>query len=221
MNNNDIPLPKDSSKVYNENHMQNCNVFLGDMHGCAFGVPGTSITINNYPSSSKPAKKPEADKPAPDSEGRDRLKERVLDNIISRLRFTDTQLGRDSKGKKITNDRLGHLMRKCLGMSISRPSESHKLVIDQLWTLLIDKRPQCAKDAELGYIKQTVLNLIGYFRTRSLISDTPLSLARSVFNDADVSMARNVERGITSSCFGENTSKMMDFYIDQLLNGTF
>ena len=47
MNNNDIPLPKDSSKVYNENHMQNCNVFLGDMHGCAFGVPGTSITINN------------------------------------------------------------------------------------------------------------------------------------------------------------------------------
>ena len=112
-------------------------------------------------------------------------------------------------------------MRKCLGMSISRPSESHKLVIDQLWTLLIDKRPQCAKDAELGYIKQTVLNLIGYFRTRCLISDTPLSLTRSVFNDADVSMARNVERGITSSCFGENTSKMMDFYIDQLLNGTF
>ena len=75
MNNNDIPLPKDSSKVYNENHMQNCNVFLGDIEGCAFGVPGTSITINNYPSSSKPAKKPEADKPAPDSEGRDRLKE--------------------------------------------------------------------------------------------------------------------------------------------------
>lgn len=31
---------KDKPQVYNENHMENCNVFQGDIYGATFPLPG-------------------------------------------------------------------------------------------------------------------------------------------------------------------------------------
>ena len=40
---------KDKPQVYNENHMENCNVFQGDVYGATFPLPGAQVTINqNY-----------------------------------------------------------------------------------------------------------------------------------------------------------------------------
>ena len=59
MNNNDIPLPKDSANVYNENHMQNCNVFQGDIYGACFPLPGAQVTIeHHYGNGQKPTSQP-------------------------------------------------------------------------------------------------------------------------------------------------------------------
>ena len=37
---------KDKPQVYNENHMENCNVFQGDIYGATFPLPGAQVTIN-------------------------------------------------------------------------------------------------------------------------------------------------------------------------------
>ena len=46
---------KDKPQVYNENHMENCNVFQGDIYGATFPLPGAQVTIHqNYGKGQKP-----------------------------------------------------------------------------------------------------------------------------------------------------------------------
>lgn len=207
-------------EIHNENHMQNCNVFLGNVYGATFPLPGSQVTVNNnYGKGQKPKQEvTEGKSETPDD--RDRRKAEIMKTITEAFDFSDEMLGCDNKKKPITNDRLAILFRKCFGIS-SYPTAENKAIIEALWVLLIDDRNQCTKDAKLGFIPQTVLNVIGYFKQRDLVSGQPLELSQCVYKDANANMAKNITRGVTSNVFPEGTMDMLDYYIDKLMEGEF
>ena len=90
-----------------------------------------------------------------------------------------------------------------------------------LWSLLIDKRNKCFKNPNEDYFRQTVLNILGYYKVKGIICGNKLELARSVFKDADDNLAKNIEREISSNVFPVKTSELFDLYIDKLTNGEF
>lgn len=211
---------KDNCKIYNENHMENCNVFQGDQYGGVFPLPGSQVTINQQFGKGQKPKQEVTDGKVETAEEREKRKAEVMKAITEAFDFSDEQFGRDNKHKPITNGRLATLFRKCFGIS-SHPTQTNKVIMEQLWVLLIDERNQCPKDAKLGYIPQTVLNVIGYFRQRDLVCGQPQDLARSVYKDASSNMSKNITRGVSSNVFPEGTMDMLDYYIDKLMNGEF
>ncbi len=200
--------------------MENCNVIQGDQYGGIFPLPGAQVTINQQFGKGQKHKQEVTDGKVETAEDREKRKAEVMKTITEAFDFGDEQLGRDNKRKPITNERLATLFRKCFGIS-SYPTQANKVIIEQLWTLLMDERNQCPKDAKLGYIPQTVLNIIGYFKQRDLVSGTRMALAQSVYKNADSNMARNIERAVSSNVFPEGTMDMLDYYIDKLLEGEF
>lgn len=212
---------KDSCKIYNENHMENCNVFQGDQYGGVFPLPGAQVTINQQFGKGQKPKQEVAEGKAETAEERDKRKQEVLKAITDKFDFADEQLGRDNNGKKITNQRLGYLFRYCLGYGYIPPTQEYKIIIEQLWVLLIDKRDKSPKDVTVGYITQTVLNIIGYFKQCDLVGGQNRDLARVIVKDADTNFAKNISRGIGSSSFPTGTADMLDHYIDKLMNGEF
>lgn len=212
---------KDNIKIYNENHMENCNVFQGDQYGGVFPLPGAQVTINqHFGKGQKPKQEVEEGK-VETAEEREKRKTEVMKAITDKFDFTDEQLGRDSKGKKITNERLASLFRKCFGISYVPPTAERKLIMEQLWVLLIDERNQCPKDVNLGFIPQTVLNIIGYFKQCDLVGGQNRELARVIIKDADTNIAKNIARGLESNVFPEGTMDMIDHYIEKLMEGEF
>lgn len=211
---------KDNPQVYNENHMENCNVFQGDVYGATFPLPGALVTINqNYGKGQKPTHDVTAGR-VETAEERERRKMEVMRQITSGFNFTDEQLGRDNNHKKLTNERMAILFRKCFGIG-SYPTSENKVIMEQMWVLLMDKRDKCAKQGSEGFFRQTVLNVIGYFVSCGLLSGLPLDLAKAVFKDADRNLAKNISRNITSNALPEGVVDMLDLYIDKLMEGEF
>ena len=212
---------KDSTPwIHNENHMENCNVFQGDVYGACFPLPGAQVTINqNYGKGQKPTQDVSSGE-VETAEEREKRKLEVMKAITAGFDFTDEQLGYDSHRKKLTNERIAILFRKCFGIG-SHPSSTNKAIMDQMWVLLIDKREKCAKQGGEGFFRQTVLNVIGYYVSCGLISGLPLDLARAVFKDADRNMAKNISRNITSNSLPVGLVDMLDLYIDKLMEGEF
>lgn len=211
----------ENCKIYNENHMENCNVFQGDQFGGVFPLPGAQVTINQQFGKGQKPKQEVKEGKVETAEERERRKTEVMKTITDKFDFTDEQLGRDNKGKKITNERLASLFRKCFGISYVPPTAEHKIIIEQLWVLLIDERNQCPKDVNLGFIPQTVLNIIGYFKQCDLVGGQNRELARVIIKDADTNIAKNIARGIESNVFPAGTMDMIDHYIDKLMDGVF
>lgn len=212
---------KDNVKIYNENHMENCNVFQGDQYGGVFPLPGAQVAINQHFGKGRKPKQEVEEGKVETAEDREKRKTEVMKAITDKFDFTDEQLGRDNKGKKITNDRLASLFRKCLGFSYVPPTAERKLIMEQLWVLLIDERNQCPKDVNLGFIPQTVLNIIGYFKQCDLVGGQNRELARVIIKDADTNIAKNIARGLESNVFPEGTMDMIDHYIEKLMEGEF
>lgn len=212
---------KDNIKIYNENHMENCNVFQGDQYGGIFPLPGAQVTINQHFGKGQKPKQEVEDGKVETAEERDKRKLEVLKSITDKFEFSDEQLGRDNKGNKITNQRLAYLFRYCLGYGHIPPSKENRLIIEQIWVLLIDKRDKSPKDVTVGYITQTVLNIIGYFKQNDLIGGQNRDLARVIVKDADTNFAKNISRGISSSSFPAGTAEMIDHYIEKLMEGEF
>lgn len=210
---------KEDAKVVNNN--TNCNVFTAPVYGASFPLPGSNVTINQYYGKGQKPKEDVQEGEIESKEAREKRKTEIMKAITDRFDFSDEQLGRDYKNKKITNDRLATLFRKCFGLGYIPPTAENRIVIEQLWVLLIDERNQCPKDVNLGYIPQTVLNIIGYFKQRDLVSDQPRELARVIVKEADTNLAKNVSRGISSPVFPEGTADMLDHYIDKLMEGEF
>ena len=210
----------DKPQIINENHMENCNVFQGDIYGATFPLPGAQVTINqNYGKGQKPTQDVTSGK-VETAEERDKRKLEVMRAITAGFDFTDEQLGYDNQHKKLTNERIAVLFRKCFGIG-SYPTSENKAIMEQMWVLLIDKRDKCAKQGGEGFFRQTVLNVIGYFVSCGLISGLPLDLAQAVFKDADRNLAKNISRNITSNALPEGLVDMLDLYIDKLMEGEF
>lgn len=211
----------DSPKI--ENHMENCNVFMGDSYGGVFPLPGAQVTVNQFLDSKKMKNGTgqQVEGRAESKEEREKRKAEVVKAITGKFDFADNQLGYDSQHKRITNDRLASLFRKCLGMGYIPPTAENRAIQEQLWVLLMDERNQCFKTEGEGFFRQTVLNIIGYFAHCGLVMGSPLDLARAVFKDADSNLAKNVFRNITSNVFPDGLVDMMDHYIDKLQDGEF
>jgi hypothetical protein len=211
---------KDKPQVYNENHMENCNVFQGDVYGATFPLPGAQVTINQtYGKGQKPTKDVTAGRVETEEE-REKRKMEVMRAITSSFNFTNKQLGYDNKHKKLTNERIAILFRKCFGIG-SYPSQRNKLIMEQMWALLMDKRDKCTKQVGEGFFRQTVLNVIGYYVSCGLLVGLPLDLAQAVFKDADRNIAKNISRNITSNSLPEGLVDILDYYIDKLTEGEF
>lgn len=211
---------KDNIKIYNENHMEGCNVFLGDQYGGVFPLPGAQVTINQEFGKGQKPKQEFVEGKVETVEERDKRKAEVMKAITDKFDFVDENLGFDNRHRRITNERLGVLFRKCFGIG-SYPSATNKAVMEQLWVLLIDDRNQCTKMPGEDFFRQTVLNIIGYFVGEEIVCGMPRVIARSIFKDADTNIAKNVSRGVGSNVFPEGTSDMLDFYINKLLEGEF
>lgn len=213
-------MDKDKVKVYNENHMENCNVIMGDQYGGIFPLPGSHVTINQQYGKGQKPKQEVAEGKVEAAEEREKRKAEVASAITNRFDFADESLGTDRCGKRITNGRLKVLFCKCLGIG-SYPSVQNKAVIEQLWVLLMDERNQCFKEPDEDYFRQTVLNIVGYYAGEGIVCGQTREIARGVFKDADTNIAKNVSRGIGSPVFPERTAEVLDYYIDKLMNGEF
>ena len=215
-------------KIKIENHfeagsMTGCNVFTGTVNGGVFPLPGSQPIINygwEKPQQQAGSVTPVVEVQEETPEERAKRKENVMNAITALFDFDDNVFCRDNNGNRITNERLATLFRRCFGFG-AYPSKELMSVIDTLWVLLIDKRNQCSKNPNEDYFRQTVLNVLGYYKEKGIVCGNKLELARSVFKDADDSLAKNIERGISSNVFPANTSELLDLYIDKLLNGEF
>lgn len=219
-------------KIKIENHfeagsMTGCNVFTGTVNGGVFPLPGSQPIINNFYDGEKPQQQQTAEAVTPVAEvheetpeERAKRKENVMNAIAALFDFDDRVFCRDNNGNRITNERLATLFRRCFGFG-AHPSKELTSVIDTLWMLLIDKRNQCSKNPNEDYFRQTVLNVLGYYKEKGIICGNKLELARSVFKDADDSLAKNIERGISSNVFPAKTSELLDLYINKLRKGDY
>ena len=219
-NNNPTRSKKDRAQIINENHMQNCNVFQGDIYGACFPLPGAQVTIEQHYGKGQTPTSDVTKGQVESAEDRKARKNRVMRAITSQFEFSYQQLGLDNNDKRLTNDRIAILFRKCFGIA-SHPTSEDRQIMEEMWTLLIDKRDKCAKQGGEEFFRQTVLNVIGYFKFCGLLAGTPLDLAKACFKDADANMAKNIERNIKSNSFPEGAVDIIDHYIDELKEGIF
>lgn len=211
-------------KIENHNTMTNCNVFTDPVYGGVFPLPGSQPVINNFFGKDAPSQQmnddgnPPTEDPGESPEERAKRKEEVMKAITSRLNFDVKIMCRDDNGQRITNERLTILFRHCFGLG-SHPSKEYQGVIEILWEMLIDKRNKCFKQPNEDYFRQTVLNIFGYFRNKKVICGNKLDITHSIYKDADDSLAKNIERGISSNVFPPKTGEVLDLYIGKLKKG--
>ena len=98
--------------------MHNCNVFLGDSYGGIFPLPGAEVHITQNLGPQK--KSTQVSGETETKEARKLRKETVLTAIGKRMFFEPRMLGYDENGKRITNERIETLLRRCLGMELFR-----------------------------------------------------------------------------------------------------
>lgn len=205
-----------------ENHMENCNVFMGDSYGGIFPLPGAQVTIHQHldPKKMKKGEGQQTYGNVGSKEERDQRKVEVMKAITDKFEFEESMLCYDSQRKKITNERLASLFRKCFGIGYIPPTLERRNVQEQLWVLLMDERNQCSKVNGEGFFRQTVLNIVGYFMTKDLLNGMPLKVAQCLFPDIDNNKVKNLTRAIPDN-FPAGTKEMIDHYIDKLQNGEF
>ena len=219
-------------KIKIENHfeagsMTGCNVFTGTVNGGVFPLPGSQPTINNFYDGGKTQQQqtveavtPEVEVHEETPEERAKRKETVMNAITALFDFDDKVFCKDEKGNRITNERLAILFRRCFGFG-AHPSKELMSVIDDLWGLLIDKRNQCFKHPNEDYFRQTVLNILGYYQKKGLINCNKSDILHTIYVEADESLAKNIERGISSNVYPAKTAELLDLYIDKLKKGEF
>ena len=221
---------KDNSNIiHNDIHDNAGPIFCGVVYQPTFVQSGANLTQNIV--NKNDAKDATEDTNISDSidsnkEPKDKLtddkKKAIISSITSRFDFKAERLGRDRLGKRLTNERLGFLFAKIFGVS-SHPSKESIAVISVLWDLLTDRKKTNGKrDTADEYYWQTVLNIIGYFKEKKLVDGSQLELAKSIFPDANANVAKNIERSIHNGyTFPDGTADMIDWYINEFLEGRF
>ena len=220
---------KNSNIIHNDIHDNAGPIFSGVVYQPVFVQPGAQLTqnITNKDNTQEVADTAAKDEVQPADESpkeglTEEKKKNIINDITSRFNFKTERLGKDRSGKRLTNERLGLLFAKIFGIS-SHPTNINMSVINNLWNLLTNRKKTNGKrDASDEYYWQTVLNIIGYFKEKRLIDGSQLELAKSVFPEADANVAKNIDRSIHNGyTFPDGTGKMIDWYIEELLNGKF
>ena len=221
---------KDTTNIiHNDIHDNAGPIFSGVVYQPVFVQPGAQLTQNIVnkdntqdvaDSKGKEDESPENDPPK--EKLTEEKKKSIINDITSRFNFKTERLGKDRTGKRLTNERLGLLFAKIFGIS-SHPTNINISVINILWDLLTNRKKTNGKrDACDEFYWQTVLNIIGYFKEKKLIDGSQMELAKSVFPEADANVAKNIDRSIHNGyTFPDSTGKMIDWYIEELLNGNF
>lgn len=211
----------DHAQVVNHNEMHNCNVFNGDIYEGYFPLPGGQVIINQIldPKQMKKQMQEQAQNTRESAEQRDEKRKKVMEDIIRRFDFSPEQLKTDRKGKPITNEHLGIAFAQVFGLRAAHTPHGKTKLVEQLWSLLTESRKQCFKEKNEDFFRQTVLNILGYFKEAGVINGSPQSLAQSVFPDISSNLARNISRGTASNVFPQGTDEHVGFYVDKLLNG--
>lgn len=186
-----------------------------------FPLYGRQVNVNQYhdPVQMKNGDRQHKSGKSETLEDRNRRKSEVLKDITGRFGFDDGMLCYDAKRKKISNERIAILFRKCFGIG-SYPTKKNKNIQESLWILLIDERNQCAKENGEGFYRQTVLNIVGYFMVSGVLNGMPQKVAQCIFPDIDSNKVKNLKRAIPES-FPEGTAEMIDLYIEKLQKGEF
>lgn len=221
---------KDTTNIiHNDIHDNAGPIFCGVVHQPVFVQSGAQLTQNivnkdNTQDVADDTDKDDApsDFEPPKEELTEEKKKAIISDITSRFDFKTESLGKDRTGKRLTNERLGLLFSKIFGV-YSHPSREKMDVINVLWSLLTDRKKTSGKrDASDEYYWQTVLNIIGYFKEKKLIDGSQMELAKSVFPESNANVAKNIERSIHNGyTFPDGTEKMIDWYIEELLNGNY
>ena len=211
----------DRAQVVNHNEMHNCNVFNGDIYEGYFPLPGGQVIINQIldPKQMKKQMQEQAQNTSESAEQRDEKRKKVMEDIIRRFDFSPEQLKTDNKGKPITNEHLGIAFAQVFGLRAAHTPLEKRELVEQLWSLLTESRKQCYKEKNEDFFRQTVLNILGYFKDAGVINGLPQSLAQSVFPDISSNESRNIRRGTSSTVFPEGTDEHVRFYVEKLLNG--
>ena len=221
---------KDTTNIiHNDIHDNAGPIFSGVVYQPVFVQPGAQLTQNIVnkdntqdvtESTDKEDESPENDPPK--EKLTEEKKKSIINDITSRFNFKTERLGKDRTGKRLTNERLGLLFATIFGIS-SPPTNINMSVINILWDLLTNRKKTNGKrDACDEFYWQTVLNIIGYFKEKKLIDGSQMELAKSVFPEADANVAKNIDRSIHNGyTFPDSTGKMIDWYIEELLNGNF
>ena len=215
--------------IHNDIHDNAGPIFCGVVYQPTFVQPGANLTQNIVNKNGAKDLADETDlSDGPESseqqteELTDDKKRTIINSITSKFDFKAKRLGKDHSGKRLTNERLGILFSKIFGVS-SHPSKENMAVINVLWNLLTDRKKTNGKrDAADEYYWQTVLNIIGYFKEKGLVDGSQLELAKSIFPDANANVAKNIDRSIHNGyTFPDGTGDMIDWYINELLEGKF
>lgn len=215
--------------IHNDIHDNAGPIFCGVVYQPTFVQPGANLTQNIVNKNDAKDSTEETDlsdtsesNEKPKDELTDDKKKNIISSITSKFDFKTERLGKDHSGRRLTNERLGLLFTKIFGVS-SHPTKENMAVINVLWTLLTDRKGTNGKhDANDDYYWQTVLNIIGYFREKKLIDGSQLELAKSIFPDASENVAKNIGRSIfNGNTFPNGTDNMIDWYINELLEGKF
>lgn len=215
--------------IHNDIHDNAGPIFCGVVYQPTFVQPGANLTqniVNKNDAKDSTKGKDLSNSPESNEEPKDELtddkKKAIISNITSKFDFKTERLGKDHSGKRLTNERLGLLFSKIFGVS-SHPSKENMAIINILWNLLTNRKKTNGKrDAGDEYYWQTVLNIIGYFKEKKLIDGSQLELAKSIFPDADANIAKNIDRSIhNGNTFPNGTGTMIDWYINELLEGKF
>ncbi len=225
-------MEKDKNKnniIHNDIHDNAGPIFCGVVYQPTFVQPGANLTQNIVNKSKEKDVTEETEvSDSPESNGglkdelTDEKKKAIISNITSKFNFDEERLCKDHKGMRLTNERLGLLFSKIFGIS-SHPSKENLAIISVLWNLLTDRKKTNGKrDASDEYYWQTVLNIIGYFKEKDLVNGSQLELAKSIFPDANPNIAKNIDRSIhNGNTFPDGTGDMIDWYINELLEGKF
>ena len=215
--------------IHNDIHDNAGPIFCGVVYQPTLVQPGANLTQNIVNKNGAKDVAEETDlSDGPESseqqaeELTDDKKKTIINSITSKFDFKAERLGKDHSGKRLTNERLGILFSKIFGVS-SHPSKENMAVINVLWNLLTDRKKTNGKrDAADEYYWQTVLNIIGYFKEKGLVDGSQLELAKSIFPDANANVAKNIDRSIHNGyTFPNGTGDLIDWYINELLEGKF
>lgn len=200
--------------------MENCNVFMAPVYNATFPLPGAHVDVHQYAADAKGKPAQTTQGPVEAAEDRLQRKQAAIKDMCKRLdNLEENMIGYDKDGNRFKYAMLSALLRKALGILEGRPDSPYQAIQEGIWTILIDNRSKCTKGPKEIFFSQTFLGIIGYLIQQEVIIGKPQNILECLYDRPEASMRKCLERAIVSA-FPDGTEDMLDFYINQLKQGT-